>query len=213
LAGTDLAIYPFLREIVGHLVASALGKTLQESGLYSPREAASQSLHSDTPKRLSLFSGHDSVIAPVLAALGIYEGPLCLWPGYASRIVFELWRHKDAGRTGAAVMSGAEWGTYRGLHSVYADMIRVTKDADHSAYAHSFVRVFYNGQDVTQLIPECKAERLEHTSGSVRATVTGLLSQVQAEGASLCSLEALTRRVGALLQGRGATLTEACTDA
>ena len=34
--------------------------------------------------------GHDTVIAPVLAGLGVYTGGLCAWPPYASRIVFEL---------------------------------------------------------------------------------------------------------------------------
>ncbi|CAN0385483.1 unnamed protein product, partial [Hapterophycus canaliculatus] len=35
-----------------------------------------------------LFSGHDTVVAPLLAALGAYD---CRWPPYASHVAFELW--------------------------------------------------------------------------------------------------------------------------
>ena len=47
--------------------------------------------------KLSVFSGHDTVIAPILAALGVYNGNLCVWPPYASRIVFELWQEDKKG--------------------------------------------------------------------------------------------------------------------
>lgn len=39
-------------------------------------------------KKFALFSGHDTVIAPLLAALGAYD---CKWPPYASHVAFELW--------------------------------------------------------------------------------------------------------------------------
>ena len=38
-------------------------------------------------RRLRLYAGHDTVVAPLLAALGIFDGK---WPPLASRIVFEL---------------------------------------------------------------------------------------------------------------------------
>ena len=38
-------------------------------------------------RRLRLYAGHDTVVAPLLAVLGIFDGK---WPPLASRIVFEL---------------------------------------------------------------------------------------------------------------------------
>ena len=38
-------------------------------------------------RHLRLYAGHDTVVAPLLAALGIFDGK---WPPLASRIVFEL---------------------------------------------------------------------------------------------------------------------------
>ena len=38
-------------------------------------------------RRLRLYAGHDTVVAPLLSALGIFDGK---WPPLASRIVFEL---------------------------------------------------------------------------------------------------------------------------
>jgi len=62
-----LSMYPFLTEILQVLVDNASG---------------------DSPIRLAVYVGHDTVIAPILAALGVGD---CGWPPYASRIVFELW--------------------------------------------------------------------------------------------------------------------------
>jgi hypothetical protein len=74
LQATKLSLYPFMKEIRDKLFESV---TVEKVGAASPR--------------LTLFSGHDTVIAPVLAALGVYHGDMCVWPPYASRIVFELY--------------------------------------------------------------------------------------------------------------------------
>lgn len=48
-------------------------------------------------ERLLLYSGHDTVLAPLLAALGAFSTPgVCKWPPYASRIALELWRRDDS---------------------------------------------------------------------------------------------------------------------
>lgn len=73
---TQLSFYPFMREVLDFLEAAAL-------------DAA--------PPALALFSGHDTVIAPVLSALGVYRGRLCRWPAYASRIALELYRSPRTG--------------------------------------------------------------------------------------------------------------------
>lgn len=43
--------------------------------------------------KFSLHSGHDTTISPLLEALGIHDG---VWPPYASRINFELYRNKKS---------------------------------------------------------------------------------------------------------------------
>ncbi|CAM9340889.1 unnamed protein product [Chrysoparadoxa australica] len=65
---SSLLIYPFLREL---------------------RKAMEKPQH-----KFILFSGHDTVIAPVLGALGAYD---CIWPPYGSSLIFEVW-----GREGRA---------------------------------------------------------------------------------------------------------------
>lgn len=69
---TRLATYPFINEILSNLKLSAMGDH----------------------QKLSLYAGHDTVISPVLASLGIYSQN-CIWPPYASRISFELWQPKN----------------------------------------------------------------------------------------------------------------------
>ena len=73
-----LAMLPLLRDIVQRLLAAAHGKGSE---------------------RLILFSGHDTVVAPLLAALGGMRSPeLCRWPPYASHITFEVWSSSLAER-------------------------------------------------------------------------------------------------------------------
>lgn len=45
----------------------------------------------ETPMKFVLYSGHDSTIDPLASALDITSG---IWPKYASRIVFELYRQR-----------------------------------------------------------------------------------------------------------------------
>ncbi len=76
---------------------------------------------------LTIYSGHDTVIAPVLAALGVYN-KFCSWPPYASRVVFELWKNnRKLSRSRTGMESIRDY----------------------------YVRVLYNGNDVTKFIPTC----------------------------------------------------------
>ncbi|CAM9721245.1 unnamed protein product, partial [Ectocarpus fasciculatus] len=77
--------------------------------------------------KFTLYSGHDTVIAPVLAALGVYDR-YCTWPPYASHIAFELWKNARK----------------ESLSRPQNETIR-----DH------YVRVLFNGRDVTRHIPSC----------------------------------------------------------
>lgn len=62
---------PILSEIVNRFVDMTTGKS---------------------PVRFALLSAHDTVVAPLVAAL---EGFDCRWPPYASRVVFELWESQS----------------------------------------------------------------------------------------------------------------------
>lgn len=59
---TRLAMYPFLDEI--------------RDGLFDA-----------SPRSLTLYAGHDTVVSPLAAALGFFD---CRWPPLAARITFEL---------------------------------------------------------------------------------------------------------------------------
>jgi hypothetical protein len=68
------------------------------------------------------------VIAPVLAALGVYDRH-CTWPPYASHIMFELWKNARK-----------------------ESFTRSSNDTIRDFY----VRVLFNGKDITRHIPACK---------------------------------------------------------
>jgi len=78
---TNLQFYPFLHEILRFLQATASGQE---------------------PPALAVFSGHDTVIAPLLSALGVYRDGLCRWPSYASRIAFELYQESTKLASGSS---------------------------------------------------------------------------------------------------------------
>jgi hypothetical protein len=166
-ASTRLNVYPFLQQVM---------QALEEGGATSPPAAdadAAAAAAADEARaaraRLTLFSGHDTVIAPVLEGLGLYEGgSRCKWPPYAARIAFELWRKElTAGGTGTGTGTGTQ------------------TDADGGGAL--FVRVVYNGQDLTADIPACR-------------------------GASPCPLQAVQGQVAALLPP-ATSLQEACKGA
>ena len=138
---TMLATYPFMSEISSRLHEAALSGT--------------------NGTKMTILSGHDTVIGPVLASLDVYKNG-CTWPPYASRIVFELWqqRAKDSAQTKESYISASS----------------------------SFVRVIYNGRDVSGDIPRC---------------------QTAAASGGLCPLAALKAQVDDMLGG-AAGLKEAC---
>ena len=109
--------------------------------------------------KMTILSGHDTVIGPVLASLDIYKNG-CKWPPYASRIIFELWQRKSEG----VQMQSAQKEEY-------------------------FVRVIYNGKDVTHEIPYCTKA---------------------AGGSPLCPLAAFKAQIDAML-GNAPSLDEACS--
>jgi len=130
---TLLATYPFLQEIMATLIFAANGATDSYAGTVSKT-------------KLTVFSGHDTVVAPVLAALSVYAGAeLCRWPPYASRVAFELWQPKG-------------------------ELLR-------NVPAQSYVRVIFNGMDITDRIPACqRGPKREHcTLAQFTDQVNGML--------------------------------------
>ena len=78
---SELAMHPLLVEIVGRLEAA----------------------HAGTGERLALLSGHDTVVAQLIAALGVMgDSRHCKWPPYASHVAFELWRAPGAAAAATA---------------------------------------------------------------------------------------------------------------
>lgn len=152
--------------------------------------AAGLSAESPDTVKLSLYSGHDTVIAPVLAALGLYTDDLCIWPPYASRIVFELWQ-----RLGDTSGPGTGTGT-------------AAVSATATALTQHYVRVIYNGRDLTPNIPSCILER-EKGAAVADSHAKYIRSASQLQSQSLCSLQALRAQIQAML-GPHSTLEAAC---
>ena len=71
-------MYPLLKEILRGFVDALDGV------------AAGSDRRAD--KRLDVYVGHDTVVAPLLSALGAFDDR---WPPLASRVVFELYARVD----------------------------------------------------------------------------------------------------------------------
>lgn len=123
---TRLSIYPFMNEIIENLKVSM-----------------DPLVSGEVSRKVTIFSGHDTVISPVLAALGVYK-QFCTWPPLASRVVFELWQSKSPSlKFSSSTSSSGKYGAY-------------------------FVRVLFNGEDIAMKIPACQNEyfRRKNRSGS-----------------------------------------------
>lgn len=177
-----------------------------------------------------MYSGHDTVIAPVLASLGVYEGSLCAWPPYASRIVFELWHARETA-AGADLASPREMKLQGRQFGWKPDLLgpsivslsgfpQQPSQREVLSYLKSFVRVVFNGMDITQQIPACRAERKEASLGATDGTEEQPLGSVGTlrmtyvkdvinSKLSLCSLEGLIRQVRSNL-GPHDTVAHAC---
>ncbi|XP_065060782.1 2-phosphoxylose phosphatase 1-like [Rhopilema esculentum] len=85
--------------------------------------------------KLVIFSAHDTVIAPLLQMLGAHNWK---WPPYASRVVFEVWKDSD-------------------------NKPEEAKDLDQFLVFRSyFIRVLYNGNDVTSMVKFCSGQVIEN---------------------------------------------------
>jgi len=127
-----LLSYPFLADLAATL-----------------RDAAARR---DGAPRVVVRTGHDTVIAPVLASLGAVDGPFA-WPGFAARIALELW--EGGGGAGVGVGGGAG-------------------GAAGAAPRHA-VRIVYDGADVTHRLACARGA----PAGEAWCSLEGFAAQVQ----------------------------------
>lgn len=139
-----LLLAPFLQHMAGHMRARLTALAHAADPAVAEAAGPSESNAPHAPPFI-IRAAHDTVIAPLLSALGL-RSRRHAWPGYASRVVTELWT-----------------------------------DAASAAY----VRVLYNGEDITP------------------ATTC-------ADAAGLCTLEAFEALAASLL-GPYPTFPDACT--
>lgn len=99
---TKLAMYPFLSEVIAKIES-----------------------HHTTESKITVFSGHDTVIGSVLGSLGVFKDDICKWPPYASRIVYEVYRNQES---------------------------------------KLFIRMIFNGVDLTSKISSCQPSNLNSKS-------------------------------------------------
>lgn len=215
------------------LVSRLVGASLSSDGMY---------------ERVALFSGHDTVIAPVLASLGVYRDNLCRWPPYASRIIFELWQPVASLNNGVSIsansvirdrsrhamppealtaLSEKNAGLYLLRTANTSALLALNRD-ELVSYFNSFVRVIFNGRDITKLIPQCAEERAKVSDNSISAdssdssedvnddilsdleqTRHKLITKLIQSSSSLCSIEALAKQVKGML-GMHDNLESAC---
>ena len=107
---------------------------LQTTSLISQLVQNVDGLTHETTKKspaLVIYSGHDTVIVPLLINLGAHDGK---WPPYASRVIFEIWYDSSG-----TVQNTLDW--------AMPDYLSRFKD--------HFVKVLYNGNSITKQIKFC----------------------------------------------------------
>lgn len=81
-------------------------------------------------RKLVVFSGHDTVILPLLVLLGVHDNK---WPPYASRVVFELWHNANGPKNRK-------------------------EDEFYSKFQNHYIRVLYNGKPLTSSVKICQGK-------------------------------------------------------
>jgi len=215
-AGTNLAYYPLLQEIYERLIGP-------------------HNEHKKQNHKLSILSGHDTVIAPLLAALGVYRSNgLCIWPGYASRIVFELYKpllpyNEDIhhlpkielldSSSNAIVIANKYLTSQSKLAStlikktILHSGINITSIIEAiESHRELFVRVIYNGKDITQYIPMCQHERIAIAKAIVDQEIPILsksLLLLLESNFPLCSIASFHQQIQELIRPYK-TVVDAC---
>ncbi len=119
--------------------------------------------------RFQLRSGHDTVLAPLLASLGALSSEFA-WPNYAARLGIELWTTADWRSLGSAEGQDA--------------------DADGAGWVQPLVRLLYNGKDITGRLACAK----QVSGAAAAATATA-----EPAGSPVCTLSAFEAQVAELI--------------
>lgn len=176
LGGPDvtLLMYPALRGIAAQLRAAWEGST---------------------SLRASFRFAHDTVLYPLVASLGAGDHE---WPGYASRITFELWTLS----VDSELVTGAR------------NFSKLAGERD-AAGSIPLVRVVFQGEDITPLLGCSRSWGTPNTAAT--ATLRGASPQErlhamawEALAGSACTLESFEDQVHSIIRPH-ATWADACT--
>jgi hypothetical protein len=138
----------------------------------------------EKPPKLVVYSGHDTTLTPLAAALGV---PLRSWPPFSSHMELELWRHKshDPSAEGGYAYNKLEsiMNHRRDEEFAHTDVFPPGTQWPHVTRANAtprtvndpfWVRAVFNG-DVVRVMP------LGHFKETMASFMTGGLEQRRAE--------------------------------
>lgn len=132
-----------LRLSMGRLLHMLLANMREAAAAASEQQGQQQGAQGQPPPLLRLYSGHDSTIMPLLAALGM---DVESWPPYVSNLTFELWELPPPHQPAAA--EGQEQ-----LQGLGTEAAEAGRGAPLPGPGRFLVRVLYNKQEVA--LPLC----------------------------------------------------------
>lgn len=218
---TRLATFPLAHEIMSTLlnISPALAKGDNNKNL---------------KRNLTILSGHDTVIAPLVAVLDAFpvKQPLspfhCEWPGYASNVIFELHSlnsNQDEGNEDEKEREKEREKVIKQAKVILKsnDYLRAVYPANPRSTAEImsddlFVKVVFNGRDITQQMHMCRQERLivarsyfyTHTGKNSTASIRlSSVSRLLDDEFPLCTAGTFRQQIEHLTHPVG-NLTEAC---
>lgn len=126
-------------------------KTFDSRTLSLADDQLQKTLSGESSIKFALFSGHDTVVAPLLAALGAYN---CRWPPYASHVAFELWSKSSARKSRRSLRDEGDGSSENREQGDSNPSAKVKEEFE--VEDGIYVRVTFNGQPVTHHIKDCR---------------------------------------------------------
>lgn len=140
-------------------------------------------LATPVPPKLVVYSGHDTTLTPLTAALGI---PLVSWPPYSSHIELELWKSKALNESVSADMMSAHATKHLLTDQHRVDTIHPLAPIDSTVLAHIkttsavktfkdpyWVRVMFNGTAVVAMPLTVFQEKIKYMRAGSAETREG----------------------------------------
>ncbi len=156
--------------------------------------------------------------------MGVYHDALCYWPGYASRIVFELYAVTKTKQIKDIPVSdlqtkAKEYMTkltkFKHEHRTFDDSFSSDESAtviQNRLHSNHYVRVVYNGIDVTTRIPGCLHERIALAQAIQKSKISKIPDrdlELLRLDFPLCSIVAFEEQIQQMIAPHK-TLKEAC---